>query len=153
MLLGTVLQRVILHEFCHVLGMVHEHQVPDSGLKWNKEYVYKNLSVHGISKESIDKNYFTIYDRSSINGSIYDPLRIMHYIIPEEFLLNGNPVKENNVLSELDKLWLSNTYPHDGETSIDDEPRTTEPQELPSLSAVLTFILIFIITWNIKLTK
>jgi hypothetical protein len=32
--------RVVLHEFGHALGAIHEHQNPQAGIPWNKEAVY-----------------------------------------------------------------------------------------------------------------
>src|SRR5262245_11163197 len=31
------LQRVVLHEFGHALGLIHEHQNPAGGIKWNRD--------------------------------------------------------------------------------------------------------------------
>jgi serralysin len=33
--------RVVLHEFGHVLGCIHEHLHPEAGIAWNKEAVYR----------------------------------------------------------------------------------------------------------------
>jgi hypothetical protein len=35
---------VVLHEFGHALGMIHEHQSPAGGIQWNESVVIKDLS-------------------------------------------------------------------------------------------------------------
>ena len=37
-------RRVILHEFGHALGLIHEHQNPVNKIKWNKPAVIADLS-------------------------------------------------------------------------------------------------------------
>ena len=41
---GTPLEeymRVVLHEFGHALGLIHERQNPSGGIQWNKPVVYR----------------------------------------------------------------------------------------------------------------
>ena len=38
------LQRVVLHEFGHALGLIHEHQNPQGGIDWNEPAVIADLS-------------------------------------------------------------------------------------------------------------
>ena len=37
-------KEVVLHEFGHALGLIHEHQNPDGGMQWNEAVVKKELS-------------------------------------------------------------------------------------------------------------
>ena len=37
-------RRVVLHEFGHALGLIHEHQNPAGGIQWNQVEVVKDLS-------------------------------------------------------------------------------------------------------------
>ena len=37
------MKRIVLHEFGHVLGLLHEHFSPISGISWNRAAVYKDL--------------------------------------------------------------------------------------------------------------
>ena len=49
--------RVVLHEFGHALGAIHEHQHPDAGIPWNKEAVYQNTlnrPTAGAGRRSIE---------------------------------------------------------------------------------------------------
>ena len=38
------LRRVVLHEFGHALGLIHEHQNPKGGINWNRDAVIADLS-------------------------------------------------------------------------------------------------------------
>jgi hypothetical protein len=55
--------QVVLHEFCHALGMIHEHTNPKGKpIQWNKEVVYKEIAAsNGWSKQQIDNNMFSKY--------------------------------------------------------------------------------------------
>jgi len=44
-------------------------------------------------------------------GTPYDPLSIMHYDIPSEWIKGGKPIKESMVLSALDKRGIGKLYP------------------------------------------
>ena len=55
------LERVVLHEFGHALGLVHEHQHPSGGIRWNKEAVYADLCPPW-TREKVDHNVFDTVD-------------------------------------------------------------------------------------------
>src|ERR1043165_5013836 len=85
----TQLKSVILHEFGHTLGMLHEHMNPMSNIKWNKPVVYAYyMQYDGWSKDMVDKQVFDRYSVSMTNKK-YDPKSIMHYPIPKDFTLDG----------------------------------------------------------------
>ena len=52
-------RRNVLHEFGHVLGLVHEHQSPLNEIPWKKNFLYAKLILNGLSKRTIDKNFFS----------------------------------------------------------------------------------------------
>ena len=43
---ATGYERVVVHEFGHALGCVHEHQSPNEKLQWNVPKVYASFPVH-----------------------------------------------------------------------------------------------------------
>lgn len=113
--LGWQDQGVILHEFGHMLGMIHEHQTPNGNpIAWNKAAVNAALSgpPNFWDQATIDHNMYARYDVSQINGSQFDPASVMLYSFPPSWTLNGFHTPENTALSDLDKAFAQHVYPH-----------------------------------------
>jgi hypothetical protein len=105
-------KQVVLHEFGHALGLVHEHQSPAAGVKWNKPFVYAYcLSNYGWNKSKTDINIIDCYETSSTQHSALDKASIMGYYIPPEFTLNNEQFPLNYELSDMDKKYIGNIYP------------------------------------------
>jgi hypothetical protein len=106
-------KRVVLHEFGHALGLVHEHQNPAGGIQWNKEQVYKDLSgpPNNWSKPVIDNNMFKTYAANETNNTKTDPQSIMMYPIPATWTTNHFSVGVNDDLSDMDKEFIAKQYP------------------------------------------
>ena len=105
-------RRVVLHEFGHALGLVHEHQNPNYKINWNKENIYAYyFQKFGWQKELTDKNFFQVYNANQMNSSAFDSLSIMLYEIPAVFTTDGFKTKANTQLSETDKKWIGIIYP------------------------------------------
>lgn len=104
--------QVVLHEFGHAIGCIHEHQAPAAGISWNKAVVYDYyINVHHWTKQEVDTNFFQIYATSSTNFSTFDPHSIMVYPIPAAFTTNGFEILWNSQLSEIDKQFVATIYP------------------------------------------
>ena len=105
--------RVVLHEFGHALGCIHEHQNPAGGIQWNKEAVYRSLGgpPNNWSKEKVDHNMFETYSRDITQFTALDPKSIMLYSFPKSWTTNGMEFGSNRVLSETDKTFIASRYP------------------------------------------
>jgi serralysin len=125
------LKSVILHEFGHTLGLLHEHMNPMSNIKWNKPVVYAYyLQYDGWDKDMVDKQVFDRYSVTMTNKS-YDPKSIMHYPIPASFTTDGYSVGENYDLSDNDKKLIAELYPFNKELPL--ENKTTLWSKLQDL--------------------
>lgn len=108
------LQRVVLHEFGHALGCIHEHESPAAGIPWNKEAVYRDYAKppNCWTREEVDEQLFTRYSRSETNFSRFDPTSIMQYPVPREHTTGGFEVGWNTRLSDHDKAFIAKIYPY-----------------------------------------
>ncbi|KAI4255879.1 MAG: hypothetical protein L6R42_006513 [Xanthoria sp. 1 TBL-2021] len=104
---------VILHEFGHALGAVHEHESPFAQIPWNKEAVYKSLGgpPNNWDKQKVDGNMFTKYGLDKVKATRFDIQSIMLYHYPAEWTTNGKGTPFNTDLSEKDKSYIRFTYP------------------------------------------
>lgn len=88
---GWLDSATIIHEFCHALGMIHEHQNPrGKTIPWNKEVVYEwARKTQGWDKQVTDINILDHYSLDITNGSYFDPKSIMLYFFPKTLTTDG----------------------------------------------------------------
>jgi len=106
-------RRVILHEFGHALGLIHEHQNPISEIQWNKPAVIADLSgpPNNWDEATIEHNMFEAYPSNSIAGTTLDWHSIMMYPLPKSWTLDGSSAGLNAELSDTDKAFIRKQYP------------------------------------------
>ncbi|WP_373497153.1 FISUMP domain-containing protein [Aquiflexum sp.] len=111
-------QRVILHEFGHALGFVHEHNGPASDIKWKKNLVYQYYAQapNFWSKDMVDQNVMFKYSQTLTNYSHYDEYSIMHYPIDPRLTMDYHGYPFNVNLSPTDKQYASIFYPFPNNT-------------------------------------
>ncbi|PIL35697.1 hypothetical protein GSI_02427 [Ganoderma sinense ZZ0214-1] len=103
---------VIIHQFGHVLGCIHEHQSPTGGISWNKEIVYAHYAATvGWSQEDVDRNVFQVYSSTTTQYSEFDATSIMRFPIAPSLTTNGFSVEWNTQLSEMDQAFIVRAYP------------------------------------------
>lgn len=105
------LRAVVLHEFGHVLGLIHEHLSPAQQIVWNKTVIYDELRIQGWSREQVDLNMFSIWSGKETNHTEVDKDSIMMYPIPAQWTQNGFIVGLNTVLSKTDRDFAAQLYP------------------------------------------
>ncbi len=105
--------RVVLHEFGHALGCIHEHSSPSGGIKWNKEVVYRALGgpPNNWDRATVDHNVFRVYDKTITQFTAFDSKSIMLYSFPKEWTTDGMTFTTNRELSDTDKSYITASYP------------------------------------------
>ena len=112
--LGWLEEANVLHQFGHVLGFVHEHQIPGNPIPWDEERVYefyagppnhwtRAKTFHNILRE----NPGAVYPMPKP----FDRHSIMLYSFPDELTKGGYPLEAGKTLSEGDQQFVSKLYP------------------------------------------
>ena len=104
-------RRVVLHEFGHAIGLIHEHQNPKGGIVWNKPAVIRDLGgpPNNWSEATIENNMFHHY--ADVDATDVDSTSIMMYPIPLAWTLNKFSAGLNGELSPNDKVLVRAAYP------------------------------------------
>lgn len=105
---------VVLHEFGHALGLLHEHQIPSSTIKWNEPYVYNVCETQlGWTRDDVYHNIFEKYTPEQAIFTSMDPASIMMYSFPASWTANVPPISTpwNYKLSDADKQFIALEYP------------------------------------------
>lgn len=106
-------RRVVLHEFGHALGLIHEHQSPNRPIAWNRAAVIADLSAapNYWDEATIENNIFKQYDQAEVTSTPVDPQSIMMYPIPAAWTTDGFSAGLNRETSENDKEFIRKAYP------------------------------------------
>ncbi|KAI4128919.1 MAG: hypothetical protein LQ341_006628 [Variospora aurantia] len=130
------IRQVILHEFGHALGAVHEHESPFAMIPWNKERVYEDLGAppNNWDRTMVDNNMFTLYGLDKVQATKFDPESIMLYHYPAEWTTNGQGTSFNTDLSDGDESYIQFVYPPDSLDAGQFSTLELRPWNKPTLS-------------------
>jgi serralysin len=109
------IQQVILHEFGHALGLVHEHQSPAGDIPWDSAAVYKyyhDTQSPPWEPAKVDENVFRKYSASETNYTAFDTSSIMLYAVPDELTKGTYSTPWNTKLSATDRDFIAKLYPY-----------------------------------------
>lgn len=105
--------RVVLHEFGHALGCIHEHQSPKFTRVWDEKKVmqYFQGPPNYWSPDDIRSNVLERYSPTGISATRYDQKSIMLYAFDGALFADGKgPTNTNSVLSEADITMIKSLY-------------------------------------------
>ena len=108
------LRRAVLHEFGHVLGLVHEYQNPNAEIPWNKTAVIRLMSgpPNYWDRQAIEINLFGKANIPATSYREYDPKSIMMLgAFDKSFFTRPFAIEQNDELSESDKAFIAKLYP------------------------------------------
>jgi hypothetical protein len=105
--------RVVLHEFGHALGCIHEHQSPAVDLQWNEKEVIRIFSgpPNYWDLKTIRFNILMKYGSAGMSFTPFDINSIMLYHFPGALFKNGVGTPMNMSLSDVDKRMMAQMYP------------------------------------------
>jgi hypothetical protein len=106
-------RRVVLHEFGHALGLIHEHQNPKGNpIVWDRDRVLADLSgpPNNWTPEQIEFNLFQPYEEAALKATGFDYDSIMMYPIPERWTKNHVSTDLNSRISARDAELIRDAY-------------------------------------------
>ncbi|MNJ37472.1 Astacin (Peptidase family M12A) [compost metagenome] len=106
-------EQIVLHEFGHALGLLHEHQHPDADIPWDIPKVYAYYAAMGAEEAMVNEMVLKKLEDDSLRKLPYDRHSIMHYPISNELTLGDWEIGHNAEISEKDKAFMRMVYPHD----------------------------------------
>ena len=148
---------VILHEFGHAFGLIHEHSTEKFPFCWDRSAIIEELTAepNNWSLEQIEHNVFDIVDSQllSIHSSEYDEQSIMGYSFPPGYFLRNtagcrdpppNGIERKTAYSVADIAALRQMYPKSSTTSESD--MGTSRWGTLAVASLVSIIVMFLVT-------
>lgn len=105
--------RVVVHEFGHSLGLIHEHlrQAEVDKLDPQKTIAFFERQYGWDAQTTRDQVLTADPESDLIGTAVADETSIMCYQIPGACTKTGVPIVGGLTLSEMDKQWIARLYP------------------------------------------
>lgn len=104
-------ERVVLHEFGHVLGAEHEHQHPNANIPWDEQKVIQAYAAKGYSEQTVRKEVLDRYEAADFSYFEYDPKSVMHYNVAQDETQGDFTIDNSGLgLSDKDIEFMSTVY-------------------------------------------
>ena len=102
----------VLHEFGHVLGLVHELQNPNAEIEWHRDAVYQEYTgpPNRWTRQQVDEQFFNRGDIPRSSYRAFDPQSVMWYVVPEKLFAKPIVQRTGADLSASDKRFVSVLY-------------------------------------------
>ncbi len=103
---------VVIHEFGHALGLLHEHNHPAARVQWDKAAVNADLSgdPNFWDQATIDSNVFAKFEASQVITTDFDKASVMIYTVPKHWTLDGSSFMPSWKLSAGDAATITKLY-------------------------------------------
>ena len=105
---NSEIRSMVLHEFGHALGFIHESNPPAGGIPWDKD---KLNSLLGSISNGASPTVLVETNHFHSNTSNYDPSSIMRYFYPATLTTDGSSSILNTDFSATDKAMAAQFYP------------------------------------------
>ena len=103
---------VVIHEFGHALGLLHEHNHPGARVEWDKAAVKADLggAPNFWDDATIAHNVFAKFEASTTITTDFDSASVMIYTIPSHWTTNGRSFMPSWKLSAGDAATIRKLY-------------------------------------------
>jgi hypothetical protein len=109
-------RRLVLYEFGHALGLVHELQNPQADIPWDTAAVLQYFARrYGYTERMVRENVLQKYDSSIGYHREFDPTSLMHaFRIPAVLTHGRYDIHPGREVSDSDKRLIGQIYPTPG---------------------------------------
>ena len=104
----------VLHEFGHVLGLIHELQNPNAKnvVNWDVVYTKAAEPPNNWSRETVDQMLRPPKELPpAYRDKPFDPNSVMISDLPDDWLVDGLYITPGSTLSQGDKKFIARVYP------------------------------------------